>query len=188
MAAASVFQPIIAYRKHRGVSLALRVPVFTAPTQPDRTQDEQLECPSTLPARTALAPATGCKFAASAASCSDGNTCTAGDKCALGKCGDGVLMTLQGEECNDGNTTAKDGCGATCKVEDTACADGTREGLMDKVRYPTIAQCNGNWYGSIGSTNGTDAPNQLCGLAFHVCNSSAAGQTNLKSITQPDAF
>ena len=59
---------------------------------------------------------------------------------------------------------------------------------MDKVRYPNIAQCNGDWYGSIGSTSGTGAPNKLCGLSFHVCNSSAADQVLMKSVAQADAF
>jgi hypothetical protein len=42
--------------------------------------------------------------------------------------------------------------------------------------------------GSIGSTSGNNAPNKLCGVKFHVCNSSAGDQVLLKSITQPDAF
>ena len=40
---------------------------------------------------------------------------------------------------------------------------------------------------STSKGSGTGAPNQLCGVAFHVCNSSATDQTKLESITQPDA-
>lgn len=32
-------------------------------------------------------------------------------------CGDGVKQTLAGEQCDDGNTTASDGCSATCTAE-----------------------------------------------------------------------
>jgi cysteine-rich repeat protein len=120
-------------------------------------------------------------------SCGPTSICFSGT-CTAGKCGDTVLMTLLGEQCDDGNTASGDGCSAICKEEDTACADGTREGLMDKVRYPKVAQCNGPWVGSIGSTSGNNAPNKLCGVKFHVCNSSAGDQVLLKSITQPDAF
>ena len=33
------------------------------------------------------------------------------------KCGDGSLSFANGEFCDDGNVTAGDGCGATCRVE-----------------------------------------------------------------------
>ena len=59
---------------------------------------------------------------------------------------------------------------------------------MDKVRYPKIAQCNGNWYGSIASSSGAGSAQLLCGVNFHVCNSSAADQVLEQSITQADAF
>lgn len=40
-------------------------------------------------------------------------------------CGDSVVAYAQGEECDDGNTTAGDGCSASCVVEVTAsCGDG----------------------------------------------------------------
>jgi cysteine-rich repeat protein len=97
-------------------------------------------------------------------------------------------MSLLVEECDDGNTNSGDGCSNQCKVEDTACADGTRDGLMDKVRYPKIAQCNGNWYGVISSTSGTGNPNALCGLNFHVCNSGTADKALMITIQQSDAF
>ncbi|MEO8700603.1 MAG: Ig-like domain-containing protein, partial [Kofleriaceae bacterium] len=40
----------------------------------------------------------------------------------LQACGDSVLQTGEGEECDDGNTTASDGCSATCQFE--GCGDG----------------------------------------------------------------
>jgi cysteine-rich repeat protein len=33
------------------------------------------------------------------------------------RCGDSKIDGLWGEECDDGNTTAGDGCSAACKVE-----------------------------------------------------------------------
>ncbi len=120
-------------------------------------------------------------------SCGAVNVCFTG-VCKLGVCGDGVLQVALGEACDDGNKVSGDGCSATCVVEDTACADGSREGAMDKVRYPNIAQCSGNWYGSIASSSGTGSAQLLCGVNFHVCNSSAADQALEQSITQADAF
>jgi len=40
----------------------------------------------------------------------------------LGLCGDGVLQTEQGEQCDDGNMTGGDSCSATCQIE--ACGNG----------------------------------------------------------------
>jgi cysteine-rich repeat protein len=37
-------------------------------------------------------------------------------------CGDGVLQTVNGETCDDGNNVSNDGCSATCKAE--VCGDG----------------------------------------------------------------
>ncbi|WP_395827963.1 DUF4215 domain-containing protein [Archangium violaceum] len=38
--------------------------------------------------------------------------------CVLGaRCGDGIVQTGNGEQCDDGNTTSHDGCSATCKLE-----------------------------------------------------------------------
>ena len=120
-------------------------------------------------------------------SCAATSICLTG-VCTPGKCGDGVLMPLLGEACDDGNVISGDGCSATCVVEDPACADGTREGTITKASYPKIAQCNGGWKGKISATNGSNAPGLLCGASYHVCSSSAADQVLLKSITQPLAF
>jgi cysteine-rich repeat protein len=132
---------------------------------------------------------TGCTYAnqLNNSSCGPTSICIGG-ACTAGKCGDSVVMSLLVEECDDGNTNSGDGCSSQCKVEDTACADGTREGLMDKVRYPKIAQCNGAWNGVISATSGPGNPNALCGLNFHVCNSGAADRAQLIAIQQSDAF
>ena len=34
-----------------------------------------------------------------------------------GRCGDGVVQTDLGEQCDDGNTTAGDGCDGDCRFE-----------------------------------------------------------------------
>ncbi|MBK9263754.1 MAG: DUF4215 domain-containing protein [Polyangiaceae bacterium] len=40
-------------------------------------------------------------------------------------CGDSVVDYLQGEQCDDGNTTSGDGCSSACKIEAAAtCGDG----------------------------------------------------------------
>ncbi|HEU0035747.1 MAG TPA: Ig-like domain-containing protein [Kofleriaceae bacterium] len=39
-------------------------------------------------------------------------------------CGDSVTQAFNGEECDDSNTTANDGCSATCQLE-TGCGNGT---------------------------------------------------------------
>ncbi len=41
-------------------------------------------------------------------------------------CGDGVLQPAVGEECDDGNAAAGDGCSTTCQLE-TGCGDGVLE-------------------------------------------------------------
>jgi cysteine-rich repeat protein len=68
--------------------------------------------------------------------CSDGNSCTADDACVAGVCtgdsmlcGDGVLEGSCGEQCDDSNLTANDGCSPTCQVEPgLACTAGPRTG------------------------------------------------------------
>jgi cysteine-rich repeat protein len=57
-------------------------------------------------------------------SCSDANTCTIDDMCVSGVCvgdsmvcGDGIVQGGCGEQCDDGGTSAGDGCSPTCQVE-----------------------------------------------------------------------
>ena len=112
---------------------------------------------------------TGCAHAnvPDKTSCAATSICFTG-VCTLGKCGDGVLMPLLGEQCDDGNVIAGDGCGTTCLLDVPGCADGTREGTLTFVSSPAIAQCSGNWTGWIGATGaGTGAA--LCGSGYHLC-------------------
>jgi len=43
-------------------------------------------------------------------------------------CGDGILQSTFGEECDDGNNTDNDFCSATCKVENAGFGGGGRSG------------------------------------------------------------
>src|SRR6185503_15799010 len=56
--------------------------------------------------------------------CDDTNACTLSDMCVTGECigdsmlcGDGVLQGGCGEECDDSNVLAGDGCSPTCLAE-----------------------------------------------------------------------
>ncbi len=82
--------------------------------------------------------------------------------CAGGTCGDGVLNV--GEACDDNNTTACDGCSATCTVEE--CGNGTVEcgetcddgntasgdGCSASCQTET-ANCVPDWYLGCGDSN-----------------------------------
>jgi cysteine-rich repeat protein len=96
--------------------------------------------------------------------CGPTGVCSSGG-CIPGKCGDGVLQLALGEQCDDGNLTAGDGCNALCEKEDPGCADGKRDGMLDYETFPKIALCNGPWSGYIGGTQA----NALCGKGYHVC-------------------
>jgi len=47
------------------------------------------------------------------------------DRVPPGLCGDGILQSEMGEECDDGNNTPGDKCSATCKIEE--CGNGVPE-------------------------------------------------------------
>ena len=50
--------------------------------------------------------------------CDDaGDSATCNGNCTTSVCGDGYLNTTAGEQCDDGNTGAGDGCSATCQTE-----------------------------------------------------------------------
>jgi len=42
-------------------------------------------------------------------------------------CGDGVVETEYGEECDDGNNTSSDGCSTSCTLESDVCGNGIVE-------------------------------------------------------------
>ncbi len=88
------------------------------------------------------------------------------DHCHKGKCGDGVVSPALGEACDDGNKKKGDGCSDTCQLEDAACKDGKRDGLLGPAAFPKVAQCKAHWHGWIG---GKEAKGK-CGKGWHVCN------------------
>lgn len=56
-----------------------------------------------------------------------GRQCT--PRCKFGPyCGDGVLQTQQGEQCDDANNTSGDFCSATCKIEPAGSGGGGSSG------------------------------------------------------------
>jgi hypothetical protein len=69
----------------------------------------------------------GCESAADGAPCAGGNICVGG-VCAPSACGDGYVDEALGEECEDGNAVAFDGCEpGTCSytcTSDASCDDG----------------------------------------------------------------
>ena len=69
----------------------------------------------------------GCAFTPNTASCDDGNACTAGDKCAKGKCGSGKPKTCDDSNaCTDDACDAKTGtCKSTAKPDKEQCDDGS---------------------------------------------------------------
>ncbi|MBA3451633.1 MAG: DUF4215 domain-containing protein, partial [Deltaproteobacteria bacterium] len=70
--------------------------------------------------------ATGCAVP-EIVSCADGRVCPLGTicvaaGCAAPGCGDNDVDAFFGEECDDGNQTAGDGCSLTCRIE--SCGNG----------------------------------------------------------------
>jgi cysteine-rich repeat protein len=49
--------------------------------------------------------------------------------CEKEKCGDNIVHSMYGEECDDGNTFNDDGCSRLCKVELFSCGDGIVQAL-----------------------------------------------------------
>lgn len=65
-----------------------------------------------------------CGHPGNSLTCDDGNPCTIDDVCGGStcqgtsvECGDGTLQELCAEQCDDGNTTAGDGCSEACALE-----------------------------------------------------------------------
>lgn len=69
-------------------------------------------------------------------SCDDGNACTTADVCDDGACvgqpvcGNGVLDPSCGEECDDGNPTAADGCSPACRYDSLTGGTTVKECLL----------------------------------------------------------
>jgi cysteine-rich repeat protein len=72
-------------------------------------------------------------------------------QCKFARCGDGLVYTSRGEQCDDGNTTSNDGCSATCQKE-------TRIAFVSSKVY------NGNLGGLAGADAKCQALAQAVGL------------------------
>jgi len=78
-----------------------------------------------------------------------GETQTCNSDCTFSRCGDHIVNTHDGEQCDDGNTNAGDGCGATCLTEGDGgggprCGDGIRNGTEQCDTGGQSATCNLN--------------------------------------------
>lgn len=73
--------------------------------------------------------------------CEPPNTDTCDATCqALPFCGDGILATALGEECDDGNGDNGDGCIIGCKL--AFCGDGFRHRGVEECEPPNTATCD----------------------------------------------
>ncbi|MEO0460186.1 MAG: DUF4215 domain-containing protein [Myxococcota bacterium] len=149
------------------------------------------------------------------ASCAieDGGACTANDDCASGlcsplsggtcvaadACGNGVLES--GEGCDDGNTTAGDGCSVTCGIEDggSCNADGAgatgaascASGICDTSEDPDTCEpantCgNGVLESGEGCDDGNIAAGDGCSATCEIedggaCNADSSGEVGAAS-------
>jgi cysteine-rich repeat protein len=72
-------------------------------------------------------------------------------------CGDTFVQTANGETCDDGNTTAGDGCNATCQIEVAVCGNG--------IRQSGEACDDGNRTAGDGCSATCQVENAVCGNA-----------------------
>ncbi len=83
-------------------------------------------------------------FEPNGTSCNDAITCTIHDACVDGACvgdsmtcGDGVVQSACGEQCDDGGTDPNDGCSPTCQIEvGRACEPAP----LTNCRRPIVGQ------------------------------------------------
>jgi len=82
--------------------------------------------------------------------CDDsGESATCNANCTMSLCGDGTRNATAGEQCDDGNTTAGDGCSATCQTEATGLTNNS-------CNTPTAVGNGTRTYSNVGAT--TDGP------------------------------
>jgi cysteine-rich repeat protein len=95
-------------------------------------------------------------------------TATCNTNCTTSRCGDSIVNTLAGEQCDDGNQVNGDGCSSTCQIESTTppppvtCGNGTVD---------TGEECDdGNTTGCDGcsATCQNELPNDCCSDAISV--------------------
>jgi hypothetical protein len=89
----------------------------------------------------------------------------------------------------------------------SGCADGTREGFVDRVAFPSVAGCGASWVGMIdlrtpptGTACGDafgpcTVPSDACALGWHMCGASgsideltAIGATACNTLAGPGQF
>jgi len=87
------------------------------------------------------------------------------------RCGDGLLNTVCGEECDDGNNNNGDGCSATCKWENEICTLSTGDEDKDGLT---------NWDSSDGIHGDDDCPVSVTSISV---NNSAPYENSLVTIT-----
>lgn len=76
--------------------------------------------------------------------CVDGYAGTMCDD-TLDYCGDGIINPQEGEECDDGNNAASDGCGSTCRIEQNwRCLPSPRTDVLEVegVAPSLISRCS----------------------------------------------
>ena len=82
----------------------------------------------------------------------DSDTCDA--DCTVAECGDGTLNITAGEDCDDGNTQAGDGCDENCQFDLGACCVGT----ICRIRtVPDCSDLDGSFLGLNSTCNVPDA-------------------------------
>jgi cysteine-rich repeat protein len=59
--------------------------------------------------------------------------------CMATACGDGIVNTLAGEQCDDGNTKGGDGCSAKCHLEKSSGGNGCGAGAADLLSLVGLA-------------------------------------------------
>ena len=118
------------------------------------------------------------------APCAEGDVCPTGLVCLQGLC------VVEGTAANDAKviidatpidaSVPGDALGLDAFAGEVGCSDGTREGFVDRVAYPTIAGCAASWNGtrdlraaktggSCGGAVKCTQPSDACATSWHVC-------------------
>lgn len=113
------------------------------------------------------------------APCGDGDACPGGLACYDGFCRSSKVW-LDAAPVADAMVDSRPTDAAPDAFVDVGCADGTREGFVDHVTYPTIAGCAATWNGALslraartaaacGGGVACAAPADACASSWHVC-------------------
>ena len=163
---------------------------------PPRTDVDANGCPVTEPGPSPPPAGCGDGEVAGTEQCDDeGESATCDADCTFAECGDGTLNVTADEQCDDGNTTAGDGCDENCLLEGgaasndlcanpTAVTDGTapfsNEGATTDSIVETGACANfvdlvaDIWFCYEATCSGT-ATVSLCGSSYDTTVSVYAG-------------